>query len=264
MKQAGAISQLPRLAKERCFGGMGLFVLLLPLVFAGCGTAYSGLDPGEMHPPFTRDVIHPDSVAHLEVAYEDDKVNLKMDRSLNRLRSLWSSGYRYRYGGRFFETLDYRTFATLRSLELSIAELQEMGLEGLSQELAGKMVDEAKKSYYNFVVLDVHVFIGAQYPDAVGRTSLGEAGTRIVLQDAAGNEYKPETIEVGTPRRFYGNTPGDPGAFYRHNTVYFRRNVNGTDILAHADGLELWMRTVQPSAALYFTWDFKEKAVASS
>lgn len=234
----------------------------MAMTAGGCSSTYRGIDPGDVSPPFSRDTFHPDSVVHLDLSYENDGVDFNMDRSLRSLTSYWSSGYRDKYGGRYFETADYRTYATFRSLELSIAKLHELGVEDLSRDLAEEMVAKRKQEYANYIVFDVHVFIPEAYPDAYAKTSLGEPGNRITLEDEQGRVYQPETIEVHMPRRFHSNMMDTPGAFYRLNTVYFKREIDGRDILENIDRMELWMRTAQPYAGLFFTWNFEKEAVA--
>lgn len=242
-----------------------LLILLVAVYLAGCGSSrYGSIDPGNIHPPFTQETLHPDSMAHLQVVTKDGKIKLKSDRSLQGLRLLWSSSFWDKYGGGYFETVDYRTYATLRSLELSLAELKTRGVEGLSEELARKMIAERKETYQNYVVFDVHVFLDERYREAYGQSSLGEAGTSIALVDGQGHEYAPEKIAIGTPRRYFSNAIGAPGAFHRRNTVYFKRNVDGRDILEDASSLELRVRTSVPSASLSFNWSFKDQAVAQS
>lgn len=242
-----------------------LLVLLFAAYLAGCGSSkYGSIDPGNIHPPFSQETLHPDSVAHLQVVAKDGKLKLKSDRSLQGLRLLWSSSFWDKYGGGYFETVDYRTYATLQSLELSLAELKTRGVEGLSEELARKMVGEQKETYRNYVVFDVHVFLDERYREAYGQSSLGEAGTSVVLVDGEGRQYTPDKIEIGTPRRYFSNAIGAPGAFHRLNTVYFKREVDGRDILADASSLELRVRTSVPSASLSFNWSFKGQAVAQS
>ena len=239
---------------------------LLLLLAAGCagGDTYS-VDEAEIARrflPVVRDVpVRPDSLAHLAITEKEGRLQFELDRSYEALLRLWSSTWQSlsAYSGR---QQAYKSYATLWSLELSLAALEpEMGVTSLSRDAAERLLRERRAAFRSTLQIDVYQFLGS--PRAVRRlsdTRLGGAGRTLVLEDDRGNTYRPAQIESGPVREGFG---AGGRALYRRNTLLFSRTSAAGDPLDGARILRLVVRG-GPNARFRYTWTFPLEGSASS
>jgi hypothetical protein len=213
--------------------------------------------------PFDRTVPHPpDSLVAVEIQQKQNRITLQLEKPYEEMLRDWSASWQYQMRGSAGRNRAYRSFATLWSLDLSIASLQpEIGLSGLSKDVAQQRIDERIAEFDSTLQIDVYQFLGSP-PDLRGTSemSLDGPGANVTLRDDRGNEYKP-TREVSGPSTY--DTVQGQSVVYRRNEFIFDRVVDGTDILSGVRELRLWVR---PSFgdAYYFTWSFERNPAASS
>lgn len=249
--------------------------LILPLAFAllavcaGCaGSGGSRLDEkaiAQRHLPTVRDVPHPDSLTHVAIRQDDGRIKVQLDRSLGALQQQWSATYQRVMGHVPFRTRTYQTYATLQGLELTLAQFAySTGLEGLTSDRQHALFDKKRTEHQSRIAIDVNVFVNANEA-APFDTNLNASDIRIRLRDDTGHEYKPIEIQVHGAALRTRETPFlESGAFYRTNTIYFNRVVDGTDVLNTTNRLELVLETTrsnQPSR-LVFAWTWMSKSGA--
>lgn len=243
-------------------GGVGLaFTLaLLPLLFGACsatGPRLQTFDIASRYLPSVRKVPLPDTARHLQrVTTDAGFTRYELDRPLARIQQDWSVTYRRIQRGRFFATGEYRTFATLESLDLALGRVvQEVGAGGLTQDVATRLLDEERARYQDVFTVDVVVFVDAASERRYLLTDLNELNATVRLRDDRGVTYEAARIEaLGQPQQ----TPigaGDAGAFYQTNVVYFQRTTEKGDPLARPGRLVLELATFRPQQTnLSFTW----------
>ncbi len=230
--------------------------LFLFLVVGGCGggDTYS-FDEGQVAQrflPSERKVdTHPDSLEALTIEEEEGKVQYNLEHDYEALIRKWSSSFQSVGAGRSRRGMSYATFW---SLELSLASLQpEMGVLTLRKEKAYEMIERRKEEYLETIQIDVYWFEG-------GNALLTGPNARTELQ-VADSTYRPEREEHSPLREaFLG---GGGTALYRRNTFYFPRIVDGRDVLADAQGMQLEIRRTGGGVSQQFAWRWGEKTAAN-
>ena len=232
---------------------------LLLLLAAGCagGDTYS-VDEAEIARgflPMVRDVpTRPDSLAHLTITENEGRLQFELDRSYEALLRLWSSTWQSLSTTSGRRQTYHKSYATLWSLELSLAALEsEMGVTSLSRDAAERLLRERREEVRNTLQIDIYQFLGS--PPAVRRlsdTRLGGAGRTLVLEDDRGNTYRPVRVESGPVREGFG---AGRRALYRRNAVLFSRTSAAGDPLEGARTLRLVVRGAS-NAQYRFTWTF--------
>jgi hypothetical protein len=229
---------------------VGATVLLGVVGCGGSGGLYSR-DVGylaEQYLPTTRRAdAHPDSVRHLSIVTEDEQIKFELDEDYQDLHTRWSCTFQVTTAsGSVHQPL---TYATLWSKELSLAALQaDRGITSLTRDQALKMIEEREEEYQNLLQIDVYWFSG---PDG---TAISGPGAQVRLRDGQGNTYRPVRDDHGPLREAF--ITGGNSALYRRNMFYFKRTVDGRDII---DDIETLRLTVAPTAAprvrFEWTWD---------
>ena len=206
---------------------------------------------------------HPDSLALVNIAEKENKIDLQLDRSYERLMRDWSATWISQSSYRSFNSrLAYKSFATLWSLDLSVASLiAEEGIEGLSKDLALERIAQRKEEHRQVLQIDLYRFIGSPPTGGgISSTLVGRPGSRVWLRDEDGNEHRPERVENGAPREA---TVAGQRAIYRRNTFIFRREIDGRDILEDVETLRLYVNQ-SSSGRYYFTWTWEDVRAAAS
>ena len=206
-------------------------------------------DLAEQYLPTTRQAdAHPDSVRNLSIITEDETVKFELDEDYQDLHTLWSCTFQVTTAsGSVRQPL---TYATLWSKELSLAALQaDRGITSLTRDQAMKMIDEREQEYHELLQIDVYWFSG---PDG---TPISGPGAQVRLRDGQGNTYRPVRDDHGPLREAF--ITGGNSALYRRNMFFFKRNVDGSDLLDDTETLRL---TVSPTAAprVRFEWAWDE------
>jgi len=212
-----------------------------------------GYISSEAQPP-----SHPDSLEVLTLVDEENKINFELDRSYERLMRDWSSTWVSQSAQRTYNSRrSYRSFATLWSLDLSLAALAaEEGVNILSKDLAQERIAQRRQAYRQTLQIDLYRFIGSPPTgrDGIRSTLVGSPGSFITLRDDQGNEYRPDDVYNAPPREAV--ITGDR-TLYRRNIFYFNREVDGRDILDGVRQLRLYISD-SPAGRYYFTWSFDE------
>lgn len=233
-------------------------MLLLPLLLVGCGggDAYS-VDEGRLAQrflPTTRTVSHhPDSLWALTVTEGDQKMKYQLERDYESIIEKWSTSFQSMGAGR---TRRSRTYATLWSLELSLASLQpEMGILSLQKDRARQLIEERRKEYFDSIQIEVYWFLQGR-----GNGIITGPGARAELR-VRDSTYRPIREDHGPIREAFveaGNT-----ALYRRNTLHFPRTVNETDVLEGASRIRLEVRQVGMPSEERFTWEWDDGSEAA-
>lgn len=230
-----------------------LFGLVLGggLLLSGCagGTAYSVdvSDLADRYLPTTRSVEYPpDSLGALSIREKENRLQIDLALDYKGLHRRWSSSYQNLGIGRSQRT---RSYATFWSKELSIAALEaETGFSSLTQKRARKLLAERRQEYQNVVQIDVYWF------EAEGNSLLAGPGSRVTLQ-LDGTTYRPAR-ETHGPLREAFLMGQSRGALYRRNTFYFSRVVDGTDILAGTEEMNLTVNRSAAQSRVRFAWEW--------
>lgn len=236
----------------------GLILLLLATVGCGGGSTLT-LNEEQMargYLPPTRELPHPpDSLVHLTIVEKDNRFAFMLDRSYQEIASAWSASWQPVSGGAFArDNARFRSFATLWSLELSLASLiSERGIEQLSKELARKLIRKRKDQYGKLIRFHVYRFAHSPYAyvNSFTGVQLDTPGTQLLLRDAAGNEYAPVRVEAAIPREAF--LAGE-SVLYARNLVLFERFVDGKDLLDDIEHLELVVNELRTNTSYVFTW----------
>lgn len=231
-------------------GVIGIFVGLI----VGCGGSdnlYSRdvSDLAERSLPSVRQTHHPDSLRRLSIVEESDRIRFELRESYQRMHEKWSSSFRFSTARR--DPLRPLTYATLWSKELSLAALEaEEGISSLTKDEARSMIEKQEEAYQETLQIDVYWFSG---PDG---TPITGPSAQVRLRDGEGNSYRPVRDEHSPLRDAF--ILGRSTVLYRRNIFYFRREVEGRDILEGGDGLRL---TVTPNAGdrVEFRWSWADR-----
>lgn len=220
---------------------------------------------GRSYLPPVREVSHvPDSIAYLSIEEKENTFEFNLDRSYRQLMRDWSAAWQSTGSGAAeARGAYYRTFATLWSLELSLASLiPERGVESLSKDLAQQLIQERREEYEGTVQIDIYRFAQSPYVrNDFSGVQLDRPGIRMILKDDRDNEYRPIQVEAEIPSEAF---QGGRNVLYSRNIVYFRRLVDGRDILEDVHRLQLEVRETSPSISYAFTWTFPEGEPSAS
>lgn len=231
--------------------------LLLAGLLASCGGSRFSMDVTEVAlgrlSTTSRVDAHPDSLQHVRIVRTDSTAAIRLDRDYEDLVAHWSSAHRTPTSG--VTARKPRSFATLWSLELSLASLQaEMSVSTLSKNRALKIIAARRANHVQELQVDLVWFT------ELDEAFLDRPGTRIELRDAQGRTHRPERHERGPLRDV--RYSGDETALYQRHRFYFRRTVAGRDILAGTDALRL--DVVSPKGRVNFEWTWGDAGVAGA
>lgn len=225
-------------------------VVLVPAVLLACsgGNSYS-VDEGRLAQrflPTERTVnYHPDSLEALAIEEEEGKISFELEDGYASLVEKWSCSFQSVGAGQTFRS---RTYATLWSLELSLASLQpEMGILSLRKERARQLIRDRRKEYFDAIEIDVYWFLPGRRGDGI----ISGPGARTQLH-VGDSTYTATRSERGPIQEAF--IRGGTTALYRRNTFYFPRTVSGTDVLAGASEIQLEVREVGSATSERFTW----------
>jgi len=198
-------------------------------------------------PPSREVDAHPDSVRHLRIQEKKQRLQFQLDRDYESLQEYWSSTFRITTAAR--SVSQPLSFATLWSLELSLASLQaEMGVSTLTKDKAKEIIQERRASYQQELQIDVYWFSG------FAGTSIAGPGAQVRLRDGEGNTYRPTRSDSSPLRDAF--LAGGETALYRRNFFYFKRVVDGKDILKDINELQLIVTpTGAPEVRFEWTWE---------
>lgn len=233
-------------------------MLVLPFLLVGCGggDAYS-VNEGRLAQrflPTTRTVSHhPDSLRALTVTEGDQKIEYQLERDYESIIEKWSTSFQSMGAGR---TRRSRTYATLWSLELSLASLQpEMGVLSLQKDRARELINKRRKEYFDSIKIEVYWFLQGR-----GNGIITGPGARAELR-VRDSTYRPIREDHGPLREAFieaGNT-----VLYRRNTLHFPRTMNETDILEGVSEVRLEVRQVGAPSEERFTWKWEDESKAA-
>lgn len=248
--------------------GIVLGLVIGGLVAGGCagGDGYTidearmarGYMPSEAEVP-----SHPDSLATVAIHEKENTIDIELDRSFEQLMRDWSSSWISQGSRRSYDSrVAYKSFATLWSLDLSVASLvAEEGVEGLSKDLALERVENRKEEHRQAIQIDLYRFVGSPPTGGgISSTLVGRPGSRVILRDDQGREYRPERVENSPPREA---TVAGQRSVYRRNTFIFRREVDGRDVLDGIHRLRLYINQ-SGSDRYYFTWTWEDVHAANT
>ena len=261
MSSFNRLSALSPWVSSACWLGAGS--LLIATLVVGCVTSESPfrLDSSEMAQrflPYEREVPHhPDSLKYVRIVEKENALQIETETSFRQMVEQWSSTFQSRSAGSSARRLPYQSYATLWSLDLSIASLQpEVGFSGLSKDLARQRLNERRAAYDSLLQVDIYRYQGSPFVRRgdISETNLTGPGSRLALRDDRGNEYEPVQEETTPPRD--GFIQGR-SVIYRRNTFFFDRVVDGKDILNNVGTLRLWVRESFGND-YYFRWSFEE------
>lgn len=228
--------------------GRGATCVLVALLVLRCGAGdqYAS-DEGQLFQRFlpTERVVsaHPDSLRDLTITEGDSQIDFALNRPYQRLLEKWSVTCRFGCG---------RSYATLWSLELSLASLQaERGILSLHRDRAAKMIDRVRRAYSDTLQVDVYWFAGE------GKAAGPRFRAELHVRDST---YLPVRRQYGPLRRAF--VRGGVYTTYRRNRFYYRRVVNGRDILEGTSGVRLELYYVGLGKTR-FVWRWGEREVAT-
>lgn len=236
-----------------------LGAVALGLVLGGCGGgstySYEQGTLAEQFLPTERTVEHhPDSLSALSIEKREGRLQFKLEKDYESLHRKWSCTYQNMGTGR---SRRGRSYATLWSLELSLASLQpEFGVTSLSEEQAQRRIQGRRQEYKSTLQIDVFWF------EREGNSLLAGPGTRIEL-DVDGERYQPIRETHGPLREVFIQDRTGRGV-YRRNTFYFSRvSDDSTDILKDAQRVELRVDPTGAGSRVRFGWDWEDASQAS-
>jgi len=114
---------------------------------------------------------------------------------------------------------------------------------------------EVDSLHQDAIRIDVYLYVPERVNEAFQYTSIRHMGARAFLRiNDESQNYSAKRIETSIVR--YTTRSGE-GVFYRRNTLIFARQPeDDIDILADAQRLTLYVRSVSfPRARLQFSWE---------
>lgn len=245
------------LSLRNCVGLLGGLCLL-----AGCaalqGSVSNEVDVAAHFLPTTRSVASFDSLQHVSVVSNDDgRLKLESDRAFGDLWVDWSARHRQTQGPELYETRRFSSFATLWGREFRLASLnRRTPLDAYPPDQARATIHQEVDSLHQDAIrIDVYLYVPERVSEAFQYTSIRHMGARVFLRINDGTQdYSAKRIETSIVR--YTTRSGE-GVFYRRNTLIFARQPeDNIDILADAQRLTLYVRSVSfPRARLQFSWE---------
>lgn len=247
----------------RRLGVTSMIIGLLLWIGAGCaGIGGSGnlapIDIATRFLPVPATVPPVDSLRHVQLQPEAERIRFQADAPLGRLKQIWSSGYRARRGNDgLLEAGRMRSFATLWSREMRLIQFDQRTSIGAypKEEARREIATRVDEPHANSILIDVHVYIDRSRRSSYGITNLRNARWKIFLRTDTGTEMTPDSIEATWARPMtWSNTEQ---AHYRHNTLRFSRTTEDTsDVLQGVETLELYIRDTTASVEFLFGWRF--------
>lgn len=261
-----------------------LVFLIISLMFglflsacAGSGESRNGLaflDVAKSGLPGVRTLPHhPDSLMHLSLGVEGSDTILTVGRQWSPLEAWkqWSTGGAFE-GGPIASSVRsspgrISSFATLQSLELTLASLAQQ-VDSTTALSEGDALRKRLKAHRDHVRIDYCRFDIRQDLGHPFEKQIDEHGYKVLLENNAGQRRVAERIELrrrGTAVRSYRTeympftsrpdqlSENDPEAHYRCYAMYFKREVDGVDILDGFTKLTFWPRH-SPKRDSYYTW----------
>lgn len=233
-----------------------LIVSLLCIGLAGCGSSgssvdYDVADIARFTLPFDQKLdVHPDTLQDVGVVEKEDKVAIETDLDFRELVRKWSSARR-NIAARASRRL-VNDYATFWGMDPSILSLQvEMGVSGLTRDRALELVEQRKQEVRQEIQIDVFLFASPSNSRITGPTTRAEL--------VVGNErYKPSRTDYGPVRDSV--LPSGQRVLYRRNTFFFKRDRDGTDILADASTMSLEVNRFAQGTDDSFTWSWETDA----
>lgn len=225
--------------------------LILLLTGCGGGSETYTVEEGklaERHLPTVRSLDHhPDSVRALTITSDGEQLKYDSDRDYESLWREWSATYQNLGTGR--APIRPLSYATFWGLELSLASLRAEGAFSLTKEKAQEMVARRRKKNRTTIQIDVVWFASEGGTDLTGP----DASVQLVVGD---KKYRPEEQERGSLREALLDA-GRRGV-YRRNIFYFRRIVDGKDILSDVNQIELHILPTIGADRRRFRWTWKD------
>ena len=226
----------------------------LAVSMAGCGgSSQSTFDSydGTRRLPTTQTIPHPDSLRNVQLVSDPDSVKITLDRSYGDIVQDWSA----QVGASGpFRPYPFNTFATLQSRELTLASLaRRERIRTLTPDRARKRVEETLETYQKTIAFRVHLYIDARRISA----PLSTLRKRVVATLSVNGE---ETFDaLRTQKSNIQLTSRGGGNVYQYPiTVYFRRHVDGRDLLMEGTRFVLSVRPFPTLTELYFEWQRSE------
>lgn len=229
---------------------LGLAAAALLVGGCGGGSTYS-LDQADLAQrflPTERTVAYPpDSLGSLTISKKKGTYEYELADDYEALHRKWSCTYQDVGRG---QARRPRSYATLWSLELALASLQpDFGITVLSENRAEKKIKERRQEFKSTLRVDVYWF------EAEGESNLTSPGTRVELR-IGDDTYRPDAKDSGPLREAFLSDRATT-ALYRRNSFYFRRVVDGTDILREAQGMELRINPGAGGSRIRFAWSWE-------
>lgn len=232
----------------RTFKPGPLLFLIIGVSVAGCGilggdrTQLGMSDFYNLYLPLVRDIPHPDSLV------------VQSDERMYDLRMRWSVNHNRRIGTRNYSPGGFTSFATLLAPGLVNHSLGREITGDLSPDLQERLSREQQERMEGTLVFDVHLFVPASPAYDLAETSLRGAAVSVVLDVGDGERYQPSNVVSDITEQFQMG-PSQIPAYYRHNQVYFQREIDGVDILDEIEEIRLIVRMSRGSLTeLWFTW----------
>lgn len=228
-------------------------LLMGGLSFSGCASSSeTQYEPyaGTRVLPSTRTILSPDSLVDIRLVNRSDSVHVSLKKDFSTITQKWSTQLQRSSYDQLLRPSEYNSYATLRSLEYSLASLQRtQRINSLSTERARKGLDDVLSTYAETVSFDVHLYVNATQvggPYALLRQSVG--AELIINGDRQYASVESEKGDVAVLRK------GGETVFHYPITVSFPRTDGDQDILAHATRVELSLRPFHQTGTVDFRW----------
>lgn len=244
----------------------GRWIVFVLVMGAGCAGLLGSsdrapIDIATRFLPVPATVPPVDSLRHVQLQPEAERIRFQADPPLGRLKQMWSSGYRARRGNDgLLEAGRMRSFATLWSRELRLLALDRQTSIGAyaRDEAERVMASRVDAPHAASILIDVHTYVNRQRRSSYGITNLRNARWDIFLRTDTGVTIAPDSIDATWARPMTWSN--DERAHYRHNTLHFPRSTTDTtDVLRGVETLELHIRDATLATDLLFGWRFAEQ-----